>query len=61
MESNKVKSVGEEFIEWANDEYKLKGAYDSCGWDNTEEVLQAMADKINEIIERRILEMHITK
>lgn len=51
---NKIKSVGEEFIEYGEKEWAMRHHH-------TQAVLKEMADKINEIIERRIMEIHLGK
>lgn len=50
METNKTKSVGEEFIEWASKEKSLKHHY-------RPEDREEMADKINDIIHNRVIEL----
>lgn len=64
---NKVKSVGEEFIEWANKTYQLEAMIRYATpsiWKESwmpQDITNIFADKINTIIEKRILEMHLGK
>lgn len=48
--TNKPKSVGEEFIEWARYEYGIQEVYN-------DRELNTMADKINDIIYNRAIEL----